>query len=48
MVGRLVGLKVDCKYLHSTICVEVSLLDVNGAMWVLSVEPTPTGNSSLL
>ena len=32
VVGRLVRLKVNCKHPHSTIYVEVSLLNVNGTM----------------
>ena len=42
MVGGGGGSRFNIKYLHSTIYVEVSLLNINGTMWVLNVNPTPT------
>ena len=40
--GAVSGISYDCKYLPSTIYVGVSLLNINGAMWVLTVQTNPT------
>ena len=42
------GSTFDFKYIHCTICVEVSLLNVNGAMQVLTVQTNPTNRPATL